>query len=139
MFLKVTDSCLQFWGGMGFTEDVIEIHDMMTFLEKSFKYYDIAGKIIWIFQVRVSRLYRDLRLWSIGGGADEVKSFPDVFRILFHFILFSFHFLQMFFVFYFHFSLDVFVFLIWNECFSNVTNDTVLPYCIQQSTVNNSF
>ena len=38
MFLKVTDSCLQFWGGMGFTEEVIEIHDMMTFLEKSFKY-----------------------------------------------------------------------------------------------------
>ena len=23
--------------------------------------------------MRVSRLYRDLRLWSIGGGADEVK------------------------------------------------------------------
>merc|ERR1719186_1181488 len=40
---EVTDSCLQFWGGMGFTEEV-----------------------------RVSRLYRDLRLWSIGGGADEV-------------------------------------------------------------------
>ena len=40
---EITDSCLQFWGGMGFTNDV-----------------------------RVSRLYRDLRLWSIGGGADEV-------------------------------------------------------------------
>ena len=40
---EVTDSCLQFWGGMGFTNDVY-----------------------------VSRLYRDLRLWSIGGGADEV-------------------------------------------------------------------
>jgi len=40
---EVTDSCLQFWGGMGFTNEV-----------------------------RVSRLYRDLRLWSIGGGADEV-------------------------------------------------------------------
>ena len=37
------DSCLQFWGGMGFTKDVY-----------------------------VSRLYRDLRLPSIGGGADEV-------------------------------------------------------------------
>ena len=30
------------------------------------------------FQVRVSRLYRDLRLWSIGGGADEV-TFLSVF------------------------------------------------------------
>jgi len=40
---EVTDSCLQFWGGMGFTNDVL-----------------------------VSRLYRDLRLTSIGGGADEV-------------------------------------------------------------------
>ena len=40
---EITDSCLQFWGGMGFTEEV-----------------------------RVSKAYRDLRLWSIGGGADEV-------------------------------------------------------------------
>ena len=40
---EVSDSCLQFWGGMGFTEEVM-----------------------------VSRVYRDLRLWSIGGGADEV-------------------------------------------------------------------
>jgi len=40
---EVTDGCLQFWGGMGFTNDVL-----------------------------VSRLYRDLRLTSIGGGADEV-------------------------------------------------------------------
>ena len=40
---KITDSCLQFWGGMGFTEEV-----------------------------RVSRAYRDMRLLSIGGGADEV-------------------------------------------------------------------
>ena len=40
---EITDSCLQFWGGMGFTEEV-----------------------------KISRLYRDLRLISIGGGADEV-------------------------------------------------------------------
>merc|ERR1719213_1536299 len=40
---EVTDSCLQFWGGMGFTNDVL-----------------------------VSRMYRDMRLVSIGGGADEV-------------------------------------------------------------------
>jgi len=40
---EVTDSCLQFWGGMGFTNEVM-----------------------------VSRMYRDLRLISIGGGADEV-------------------------------------------------------------------
>ena len=40
---EITDSCLQFWGGMGFTEEV-----------------------------RVSRAYRDMRLLSIGGGADEV-------------------------------------------------------------------
>ncbi|XP_019946473.1 probable acyl-CoA dehydrogenase 6 [Paralichthys olivaceus] len=40
---EVGDSCLQFWGGMGFTSDVM-----------------------------VSRFYRDSRLMSIGGGADEV-------------------------------------------------------------------
>ena len=40
---EVADSCLQFWGGMGFT-----------------------------WESRVSRLYRDGRLASIGGGADEV-------------------------------------------------------------------
>lgn len=39
----IPDACLQYWGGMGFTDEVF-----------------------------VSRLYRDLRLWSIGGGADEV-------------------------------------------------------------------
>nr|XP_046273723.1 probable acyl-CoA dehydrogenase 6 [Scatophagus argus] len=40
---EISDSCLQFWGGMGFTSDVM-----------------------------VSRFYRDSRLMSIGGGADEV-------------------------------------------------------------------
>ena len=40
---EVSDMCLQFWGGMGYTLDN-----------------------------RVSRLYRDGRLASIGGGADEV-------------------------------------------------------------------
>ncbi|XP_069067771.1 probable acyl-CoA dehydrogenase 6 [Pleurodeles waltl] len=40
---EITDSCLQFWGGMGFTNEVL-----------------------------VSRLYRDLRILSIGAGADEV-------------------------------------------------------------------
>jgi citronellyl-CoA dehydrogenase len=39
----VSDQCLQYWGGMGFT-----------------------------WENRVSRLYRDGRLVSIGGGADEV-------------------------------------------------------------------
>ncbi|KAK7073614.1 putative acyl-CoA dehydrogenase 6 [Halocaridina rubra] len=40
---QVTDSCLQFWGGMGYTNEVL-----------------------------VSRFFRDLRLMSIGAGADEV-------------------------------------------------------------------
>jgi citronellyl-CoA dehydrogenase len=40
---EVTDSCLQYWGGMGFMWDNI-----------------------------VSRMYRDLRITAIGGGADEV-------------------------------------------------------------------
>jgi citronellyl-CoA dehydrogenase len=39
----VPDECMQYWGGMGYTWDN-----------------------------RVSRLYRDGRLASIGGGADEV-------------------------------------------------------------------
>jgi citronellyl-CoA dehydrogenase len=40
---EVSDSCLQFWGGMGYTADNL-----------------------------VARAYRDSRLVSIGGGADEV-------------------------------------------------------------------
>ena len=40
---EVSDACLQYWGGMGFTWDN-----------------------------HVARAYRDLRLGSIGGGADEV-------------------------------------------------------------------
>ncbi|KAG1680483.1 putative acyl-CoA dehydrogenase 6 [Nymphon striatum] len=40
---ELVDSCLQFWGGMGFTNEVF-----------------------------VSRMYRDLRLISIGGGTDEI-------------------------------------------------------------------
>ena len=40
---EVTDACLQFWGGMGFTWDNI-----------------------------VARFYRDFRLTSIGAGADEI-------------------------------------------------------------------
>ncbi|MCG8558055.1 MAG: acyl-CoA dehydrogenase family protein [Proteobacteria bacterium] len=40
---KVADTCLQFWGGMGY-----------------------------MWEASVSRLYRDGRLASIGGGADEV-------------------------------------------------------------------
>jgi citronellyl-CoA dehydrogenase len=40
---EITDSCLQYWGGMGFTWDNI-----------------------------ASRAYRDSRLLSIGGGADEI-------------------------------------------------------------------
>ena len=40
---EVTDSCLQYWGGMGFTADN-----------------------------PISQAYRDSRLISIGGGADEI-------------------------------------------------------------------
>jgi len=39
---QLTDTCVQFWGGMGFAES------------------------------RISRGFRDGRLASIGGGADEV-------------------------------------------------------------------
>ncbi|KAH9514242.1 putative acyl-CoA dehydrogenase 6 [Bulinus truncatus] len=40
---EASDKCLQYWGGMGFTEEVM-----------------------------ISRMYRDMRLISIGAGADEV-------------------------------------------------------------------
>ena len=40
---ELTDACLQYWGGMGFMNET-----------------------------PVSRAYRDFRLTSIGGGADEV-------------------------------------------------------------------
>ena len=39
---QVADGCLQYWGGMGFTSET-----------------------------RISRLYRDCRVGSIGGGSDE--------------------------------------------------------------------
>ena len=40
---EISDGCLQFWGGMGFADES-----------------------------EISRIYRDTRLTSIGGGADEV-------------------------------------------------------------------
>ena len=40
---EISDSCLQYWGGMGFTWDNV-----------------------------AARAYRDTRLLSIGGGADEI-------------------------------------------------------------------
>jgi citronellyl-CoA dehydrogenase len=40
---EVVDSCLQYWGGMGF-----------------------------MWESRIARMYRDVRIVSIGGGADEV-------------------------------------------------------------------
>jgi len=40
---EVSDSCLQFWGGMGY-----------------------------MWESKISRMYRDARLASVGGGADEV-------------------------------------------------------------------
>ena len=40
---EVADTCLQFWGGMGFT-----------------------------WENPISKVYRDGRLGSIGGGADEI-------------------------------------------------------------------
>jgi citronellyl-CoA dehydrogenase len=40
---EVVDSCLQYWGGMGF-----------------------------MWETRIARMYRDVRIVSIGGGADEV-------------------------------------------------------------------
>jgi citronellyl-CoA dehydrogenase len=40
---EVADACLQYWGGMGYTDEV-----------------------------PISRMFRDMRLVSIGGGADEV-------------------------------------------------------------------
>ena len=40
---EVADSCLQYWGGMGFMNET-----------------------------NISRMYRDVRMVSIGGGADEV-------------------------------------------------------------------
>jgi citronellyl-CoA dehydrogenase len=40
---EVTDSCLQYWGGMGY-----------------------------MWENPVARAYRDVRLMSIGGGADEI-------------------------------------------------------------------
>ena len=39
---EIPDACLQYWGGMGYTD------------------------------IDVSRMFRDFRLMSIGGGADEV-------------------------------------------------------------------
>eukprot|EP00118_Oscarella_pearsei_P023883 m.292150 g.292150 ORF g.292150 m.292150 type:complete len:65 (+) comp40730_c1_seq11:1012-1206(+) len=40
---EVVDACLQYWGGMGFSAEM-----------------------------QISRMFRDMRLLSIGGGTDEV-------------------------------------------------------------------
>ncbi|MGB0412603.1 MAG: acyl-CoA dehydrogenase family protein, partial [Pikeienuella sp.] len=40
---EISDACLQYWGGMGYTRDNV-----------------------------ISQSFRDGRLWSIGGGADEI-------------------------------------------------------------------
>ena len=60
---QVTDTCLQFWGGMGFTEEGL----YCTVL-----YCTGHCNVPICVQVMVSRLYRDLRLGSIAGGADEI-------------------------------------------------------------------
>ena len=59
---EVTDSCMQYWGGMGYASSVCV--------------YWSEG-VCWLCcrytsEVSVSRMYRDLRLLSIGAGADEV-------------------------------------------------------------------
>lgn len=43
MLRDVVDGCLQFWGGMGYSEEML-----------------------------ISRFYRDTRVISIAGGADEI-------------------------------------------------------------------
>jgi citronellyl-CoA dehydrogenase len=40
---EIADSCLQYWGGMGY-----------------------------MWESRISRIFRDVRLLSIGAGADEI-------------------------------------------------------------------
>ena len=65
---RVTDTCLQFWGGMGFTEEVL----YCTVLYCTVLHCTGHCNVTICVQVMVSRLYRDLRLGSIAGGADEI-------------------------------------------------------------------
>ena len=57
---EVADSCLQFWGGMGFTNEVM--------VSRMYRLVVFTQLCIFVN----FPLYRDLRLTSIGGGADEV-------------------------------------------------------------------
>lgn len=59
---EVADSCLQFWGGMGFTNEVM-VSRMYRLVAFTHSYH--SSVINFLF-------HRDLRLTSIGGGADEV-------------------------------------------------------------------
>ena len=56
---EVSDSCLQFWGGMGFTNDVLVS-----------RMYRLVGGMNSCMSN--TTLCRDMRLTSIAGGADEV-------------------------------------------------------------------
>ena len=62
---EVADSCLQFWGGMGFTNEVM--------VSRMYRLADIFPKASeTCLSLLHFAIYRDLRLTSIGGGADEV-------------------------------------------------------------------
>ena len=56
---EASDACLQYWGGMGFTyENIVS------------RYYRLVSRLHFKFVSGI--FYSDLRLTSIGGGADEV-------------------------------------------------------------------
>ena len=84
--LKINDSCLQFWGGMGFTNDV-GISRSYRFLQQQscqscycnhisiiFIITDLNVNITFILLMMliIAIVFRDGRLGSIAGGADEV-------------------------------------------------------------------
>ena len=69
---ELTDALLQFWGGMGFTSDV-PISRLVVIVDAvcrcSPRTPDLLPLTLYLLYFRA---YRDVRLLSIGGGADEV-------------------------------------------------------------------
>ena len=70
---EVTDSCLQYWGGMGFTNETIisRFYRWIFYSETQANRLQgvTVGMDIWF---GIFFTCRDFRLISIGGGADEV-------------------------------------------------------------------
>ena len=84
ILFQVADSCLQFWGGMGFTNDVLVSRyyrytlvslywlEILVWLATGLAEMNEYSRSFVVAIMNNDHAFRDMRLTSIGGGADEV-------------------------------------------------------------------